>query len=75
MAMCNSIMKQPETQLGINALAVYIRCTSVKAYIDDHYVTQIDKTTYKTSLMPIHVFFMKDYKSNPYVLSDGVPLK
>jgi len=75
MAICNAIMHEPEDHVGINALHVYRRCPTIKDYIDEYHVTQIDKQTWKTSFMCIQVFFIKNYNTNPHVVSDQVPLK
>ena len=75
MAICNALMHRPEEKRGMNALSVYRRCSDIKDYVDEHHVTQIDKTTWKTSLMCIQVFFMGADYTNPFVISDNPPEK
>ena len=67
MAICNAQMRQVESQLGLNAFNLYKKCSLIKDYIDEHYVTQVDDATWRTSLRPIHNFFIKDESGyNPY---------
>jgi len=75
MAMCNAKMHQPEDRRGLNALHIYRSCKLVKNYIDKRYVMRTNKNEWKTSLMAIQVFFIKDYCTNPYVISDNIPLE
>jgi len=73
MAICNALMHRPEEKMGMNAWTVYKRCSTVKDYVDEHYVAQIDRSTWKTSLIAIQVYFKGADYTNPYVMSDVRP--
>ena len=75
MAMCNAIMHQPEKKPGLNAFSIYRKCNLIRTYVDKHYVTQVNETTWKTSFMCIQTFFMGVDSIKPHMISDNIPLQ
>ena len=72
MAVCNAKMYSHEDCDGMNAFDLRNKCDILSKYLEKYYSKVIDKTTTRTSLVPVHKFFMTTGYRNLFYLRDNI---